>query len=84
LQAHAAERGAARPGDLVFLPRRMFDFQGLRTLDEWTFARFQETLGCAVIAAEWTAPVLDTILRAAAGADCYTRDKEVVWISPLG
>src|SRR5579859_1747072 len=82
LAAYAA--GAARPADVVFLPRRMFDFAGVRTLDEWTFPRFQEALGCAVVAAEWTAPVVATILRAAAGECCYTPPPDVAWLSPLG
>ena len=84
LAAYAPARGAAQPADLVFLPRRMFDFSGVRTLDEWTFPRFQETLGCPVIAAEWTADVLATIRRAAAGVDCTTPAPAVAWTPQLG
>ncbi len=84
LEAYGVARGGARPADLIFLPRRMFDFAGVRTLDEWTFPRFQDTLGCPVIAAEWTAEVADTIRRAAAGEDCHTQAKEVIWVSQLG
>ncbi|MGI8586093.1 MAG: DUF512 domain-containing protein [Chloroflexia bacterium] len=77
-------RSGSRPANLVFLPRRMFDFQGVRTLDEWTFPRFQDALGCPVIAAEWTAQVAATIRRAAAGEDCRTPAPEVAWVSALG
>jgi putative radical SAM enzyme (TIGR03279 family) len=77
-------RDGSTPADLVFLPRRMFDFAGHRTLDEWTFPKFQDALGCAVISAEWTAEVAAAITRFAAGEDCYTPAQEPAWISPLG
>jgi NifB/MoaA-like Fe-S oxidoreductase len=77
-------RDGGKPADLVFLPRRMFDFAGVRTLDEWTFPKFQDALGCAVISAEWTAEVAATINRFAAGEDCHTQAQEPAWISPLG
>jgi len=84
LKPYAPAHGSSRPADLVFLPRRMFDFAAVRTLDEWTFPRLQEELGCAVISAEWTREVLPMLRKAAAGQDCHTRPKEVIWLSPLG
>lgn len=81
---HTPAAGAARPADVVFLPRRMFDFAGVRTLDEWTFARFQDAFGCPVVAVDTVREVLVTLKRLAAGENCYTRQKEVLWISPLG
>ncbi len=77
-------RDGAKPADVVFLPRRMFDFAGVRTLDEWTFDKFQDALGCAVVAADWTHDVATVIRRAAAGADCRTATKPVEWVNPLG
>ncbi len=70
--------------DLIFLPRRMFDFSGVRTLDEWTFNKFQEELGRPVIAAEWVREVWSTVQKAAQGEDCYTRPPEVLKHSQLG
>jgi NifB/MoaA-like Fe-S oxidoreductase len=80
VKAHCADH----PADIVFLPRRMFDFAGVRTLDEWTFAKLQEELGCPVVPVEWAREVLVTLKRLAAGENCYTRQKEVIWVSPLG
>ncbi|HKP54162.1 MAG TPA: DUF512 domain-containing protein [Chloroflexia bacterium] len=72
------------PADLIFLPRRMFDFTGVRTLDEWTVERFQSELGRPVIVAEWTRDIWSTIQKASKGEDCYTRTPEVVRLSQLG
>ncbi len=73
-----------RAFDLVFLPRRMFDFQGVRTLDEWTFDRFQAELGRPVIAAEWTYEVWAAVQRLLRGEDCFTRQPLPVRLSQLG
>ncbi len=72
------------PADVVFLPRRMFDFGGIRTLDEWTFDTLQAELGCPVVAVEWTREVVTTVKRVAAGEDACTPSNPVIWISPLG
>jgi putative radical SAM enzyme (TIGR03279 family) len=73
-----------RPADLVFLPRRMFDFQGVRTLDEWTFDSLQAELNCPVIAAEWTREIWATVRRYIRGEDCFTHAPQVVRLSQLG
>ncbi|MFL5732523.1 MAG: DUF512 domain-containing protein [Chloroflexia bacterium] len=70
--------------DLVFLPRRMFDFSGVRTLDEWTIDKFQAELGRPVIQADWTRDILSTVRRAARGEDCYTPAAPLVRLSQLG
>jgi putative radical SAM enzyme (TIGR03279 family) len=70
--------------DLIFLPRRMFDFTGVRTLDEWTVERFQSELGRPVIVSEWTRDIWSTIQKASNDEDCYTRAPEVVRLSQLG
>ncbi len=72
------------PADLIFLPRRMFDFSGVRTLDEWTFDKFQEKLGRPVIAAEWTREIWGAVQRFLKGEDCYTRPEQVPRFSQLG
>lgn len=72
------------PADVVFLPRRMFDFGGIRTLDEWTFDTLQAELGCPVVAVEWTREIVTTVKRIASGEDARTPSKPVIWISPLG
>jgi putative radical SAM enzyme (TIGR03279 family) len=82
LQPHSAQ--GEESADLIFLPRRMFDFTGVRTLDEWTVERFQSELGRPVIVAEWTRDILSTIQKASNGEDCYTRTPEVVRLSQLG
>ncbi len=82
LQPYAA--GGPHPADVIFLPRRMFDFAGVRTLDEWTFPRLQETLGCPVVPAAWTGEVLATIRRAAAGEDCATPAPDLDRLPALG
>ena len=84
LRPYTAAGGAAQPADVVFLPRRMFDFGAVRTLDEWTFARLQAALGCPVVAVEWAREVFSTVTRLAAGENCYTDQKQVLWLSPLG
>jgi len=82
LQPYSAQ--GEEPADLIFLPRRMFDFTGVRTLDEWTVERFQSELGRPVIVSEWTRDIWSTIQKASNGEDCYTRTPEVVRLSQLG
>jgi putative radical SAM enzyme (TIGR03279 family) len=82
LQKHSA--GGEEPADLVFLPRRMFDFTGTRTLDEWTVERFQEELGTPVIIAEWTRDVWSGITRYAGGESCYSQTPTLERASALG
>lgn len=72
------------PADLIFLPRRMFDFSGVRTLDEWTFDKFQEVLGLPVIAAESTREIWGGVQRLLKGEDCYTRLSKTPQFSQLG
>ncbi len=72
------------PADLIFLPRRMFDFSGVRTLDEWTAGKFQEKLGRPVIPAEWTHQIWSVVQRYLEGENCYTPEAEVVRLSQLG
>jgi putative radical SAM enzyme (TIGR03279 family) len=69
---------------LIFLPRRMFDFQGIRTLDEWRIETFQERLGVPCIKAEWTHQLLDTIQKAANGEDCWSHTDEPLALTALG
>ncbi len=76
--------GNPQSTDLVFLSRRMFDFTGVRTLDEWTFDKFQAELGRPVIAAEWTREIWASVQKAARGEDCYTRPPEIARLSQLG
>ena len=70
LREHQERKGEAP--DLVFLPRRMFDFQGVRTLDEWTVERFQAELNTPVIPAEWTREVLQAVRKAERGTQCFS------------
>ena len=72
------------PADLIFLPRRMFDFSGVRTLDEWTAEKFQQELGRPVIPAEWTHQIWSVVQRYLDGENCYTPEAEVVRLSQLG
>jgi putative radical SAM enzyme (TIGR03279 family) len=72
------------PADLIFLPRRMFDFSGVRTLDEWTADRFQQELGLPVIPAEWTHQIWSTVEKHLRGEDCYTAAPEMARVSQLG
>jgi putative radical SAM enzyme (TIGR03279 family) len=78
------EEHAGHGADLIFLPRRMFDFSGVRTLDEWTVDRFQAELGRPVIPAEWTREILSTAQRAARGEDCHSRPPQVHRFHQLG
>ena len=80
----ADEQASGRHADVIFLPRRMFDFSGVRTLDEWTIARFQAELNRPVVSAEWTREVWATVQRAARGEDVYTRQSEPIRFSQLG
>jgi len=72
------------PADLIFLPRRMFDFSGIRTLDEWTAGKFQRELGRPVIPAEWVHQVWANVEKYLRGEDCYTPEQEVIRLSQLG
>src|SRR5207245_2015209 len=81
--ADADEPESPNP-DLVFLPRRMFDFSGVRTLDEWTIDKFQGELGRPVIKADWTRDIWATVQRAARGEDCFTPATPVLRPSQLG
>ncbi|MDQ5827611.1 MAG: hypothetical protein M3441_25985, partial [Chloroflexota bacterium] len=69
---------------LVFLPRRMFDFQGIRTLDEWRIENFQEQLGVPCIKAEWTHQIWDAIQKAARGEECWSHTEEPLALTALG
>lgn len=82
LHRYAAE-GKER-ADLIFLPRRMFDFSGVRTLDEWTVERFQAELGCPTIPTEWTRDIWASVQKAIRGEDCYARSPELVRATQLG
>ena len=46
-------------GDVVVLPRVMFDALGDRTLDEWTPDRLEEQLGVSI----WTAGDMTEVMR---------------------
>lgn len=50
---------AANPGDLVLLPRAMFDAEGQRTLDDQTVADIERRIGTRAAAAETLSEVLD-------------------------
>jgi putative radical SAM enzyme (TIGR03279 family) len=78
------EAASSAKADVIFLPRRMFDFTGVRTLDEWTFDKFQADLGRPVVAAEWVREIWATVQKAARGEDCFTRLPQVVRHSQLG
>lgn len=73
-----------KPADLIFLPRRMFDFSGVRTLDEWTVETFQEQLGKPVIVADWTHDIWAAVQRYIGGEDCYSATPEVLRLTALG
>lgn len=70
--------------DLIFLPRRMFDHTGVRTLDEWTFDKFQAELGRPVIAADWTRDIWGAVQRYLIGEDCHTRQQALEKVPQLG
>ena len=70
--------------DVIVLPRRMFDFTGVRTLDEWTVERFQQDLGRPVVVAEWTKQVWDAIEKLQRGESLYSRSPEVIRLTSLG
>ena len=82
LRLHAKE--GDEPADLIFLPRRMFDFTGTRTLDEWTVERFQSELGVPTIPAEWTRDIWHSVTRLLQGEDCYAKSPELERESALG
>jgi putative radical SAM enzyme (TIGR03279 family) len=70
--------------DMIVLPRRMFDFTGVRTLDEWTVERFQEELGRPVVVTEWTKQIWSAIEKHQRGASLYSRSPEVIRLTALG
>lgn len=72
------------PADLIFLPRRMFDFSGVRTLDEWRVETFQEQLGKPVMIAEWTSDIWEGIQKFLRGEDCFSVTPEVIRLTSLG
>ncbi|MGA7730475.1 MAG: DUF512 domain-containing protein [Chloroflexia bacterium] len=76
--------GGEEPADLVFLPRRMFDFSGVRTLDEWRVETFQQELGRPVIVAEWTRDIWVGVQRYLRGEDCYSVTPDVPRMTALG
>lgn len=82
IRAH--EEVSGQRADVIFLPRRMFDFSGVRTLDEWTFDKFQAQLERPVVAAEWVRDVWSTVQRAARGEDVHTQALVVERFSQLG
>jgi putative radical SAM enzyme (TIGR03279 family) len=84
LETGDAGKSVSPSSDLVFLPRRMFDFSGVRTLDEWTIEKFQDELGRPVIKADWTRDVWAAVQRAARGEDCFTPATPVLRPSQLG
>ena len=76
--------GGDDQADVIVLPRRMFDFTGVRTLDEWTVERFQEELGRPVVVAEWTKQVWAAVEKHQRGESLYTRSPEVIRLTALG
>jgi putative radical SAM enzyme (TIGR03279 family) len=82
LRAYA--EGGEEQADVIVLPRRMFDFTGVRTLDEWTVERFQQELGRPVVVAEWTKQVWDAVDRHARGESVYSRTPEIIRLTALG
>jgi NifB/MoaA-like Fe-S oxidoreductase len=70
--------------DLVFLPRRMFDFSGVRTLDEWRVETFQEELAKPVIVAEWTRDIWAGVQRVVRGEAVSSATPEVLRLTALG
>ena len=62
----------------------MFDFQGIRTLDEWRIENFQEQLGVPCIKAEWTHQIWDTIQKAARGEERWSHTEEPLALTALG
>jgi putative radical SAM enzyme (TIGR03279 family) len=76
--------GGEEQADFIVLPRRMFDFTGVRTLDEWTVERFQQELGRPVLVAEWTRQIWSAIERQQRGESLYSRSPEVMRLTALG
>jgi putative radical SAM enzyme (TIGR03279 family) len=72
------------PADIIFLPRRMFDFTGVRTLDEWTTDKFREELGVPVVQAEWTRDIWSAIQKHLQGEDTHTATPELIRLTALG
>lgn len=70
-------QSGTEPADLVFLPRRMFDWSGVRTLDEWKVETFQEELRTPVIVADRTYDLWDGIQRLLRGENCYSQSPDV-------
>jgi putative radical SAM enzyme (TIGR03279 family) len=82
--AEVAASLQAVEADVIVLPRRMFDFTGVRTLDEWTVERFQQELGRPVVVAEWTKQVWDAVEKLQRGESLYSRSPEVIRLTALG
>jgi putative radical SAM enzyme (TIGR03279 family) len=76
--------GGEEQSDVIVLPRRMFDFTGVRTLDEWTVERFQEDLGRPVVVAEWTKQIWAAVEKHVRGESLYSRTPEVIRLTALG
>jgi putative radical SAM enzyme (TIGR03279 family) len=76
--------GGEEQADIIVLPRRMFDFTGVRTLDEWTVERFQEALGRPGVVAEWTKQVWTAIEKHQRGESLHSRSPEVIRLTALG
>jgi putative radical SAM enzyme (TIGR03279 family) len=72
------------PADFIFLPRRMFDFTGVRTLDEWTLDTFQQKLGVPVAQAEWTHQIWHGVQKHLRGEDCFSPPPDFSLITQLG
>jgi putative radical SAM enzyme (TIGR03279 family) len=70
--------------DFIFLPRRMFDFTGVRTLDEWTLDTFQQLLGVPVAQAEWTHQIFHSVQKLLRGEDCFSPPPDFSLITQLG
>ncbi len=62
----------------------MFDFQGIRTLDEWRIERFQEELGVPCMKAEWTYEIWSAIQRATRSEQLWSQTAEAARLSSLG
>lgn len=73
-----------KPADFIFLPRRMFDFTGVRTLDEWTVDTFQQELGVPVAQAEWTHQIWQGVQKLVRGEDCFSPAPDLARLTQLG
>lgn len=62
-QLREAARAGALLGDLLFLPRVMFDASGQWTLDDMTLAQLQEALGLPVHLAQHPSQIVTTLAQ---------------------